>query len=263
MQAIAESTKKDMVTGNLDTSFLKILALLFMIVDHLGASIFPGIQEFRVIGRMAFPLYAWCLVVGSVKTRNVFRYGLRLLLLGIIAQPLYMMALSHTWTDLNILFSLLIGLVAIYGIQRRAFLSQFWAPALCYLLLGYLKVDYGWRGLTFMLVLYGARQTRGGLIAAYMAYAFFWGTGSAQVAQLFGLPLSFLSWPGVGVPLSNLFHMQSMIWLSLPLVVFSTRTGIRMPQWLGYALYPMHFVLIILLRLLVGGASFAALTQRF
>lgn len=265
MQAIVESPKKDIIAGNLDTSFLKILALLFMIVDHLGASIFPGMQELRVIGRMAFPLYAWCLVVGSVKTRNVFRYGLRLLLLGVIAQPLYMMALSHTWTDLNILFSLLVGLVAIYGIQRRVFLSQFWVPALCYLLLGYLKVDYGWRGLTFILVLYGARQTRGGLIAAYMAYAFFWGMsgGSSQVAQLFGLPLSFSSWPGVGVPLSILFHMQSMIWLSLPLVVFSTRTDTRMPQWLGYALYPMHLVLIILLRLFAGDASLAALTRGF
>ena len=81
---------RDEIAGNLNTSFLKVLALLLMLTDHLGVTLFPSVPELRMIGRMAFPLYAWCLVVGSVKTRNPLRYGLRLLLLAIISQPLYM-----------------------------------------------------------------------------------------------------------------------------------------------------------------------------
>lgn len=251
------------LAGNLDTSFLKVLALLFMLVDHLGAAIFPGIPGLRIIGRMAFPLYAWCLVVGSEKTRSPLRYGLRLLLLGIISQPLYMMALSHTWANLNILFSLLVGLIALVGIQKRWMLSQIWVPALCYVLLGFLRVDYGWMGLTFILVLYGARQSRAGLVTAYLAYALFWGAGSSAVKELFGWQLSFLNWPGLGPVLSALFRTQGMVWLSLPLIALPTHTRLKMPQWLGYALYPAHLVLIILLRVFLNGVGWTALLQGF
>ena len=242
------------LAGNKDTSFLKILALCFMAVDHLGAAVFPSIPELRVIGRIAFPLYAWCLVVGSEKTRNILRYGCRLLLLGAISQPLYMIALSHPWTSLNILFTLLIGLIAIGGIQKKWMGSQLWVPILCYLLLGYIHVDYGWRGLTFILVLYGARKTRSGLVAAYLAFALFWGGTSGPVNQFFTIPFPFLNWPATNAVTSALFRMQGMIWLSLPLIALPTRTGLRMPQWLGYALYPMHLVVLIALKWLITGA---------
>ena len=75
----ASMKRNDLIAGNTDTGFLKILALLFMITDHVGAIFFPKITELRIIGRIAFPLYAWCLVVGSVKTKNPVKYALRLL----------------------------------------------------------------------------------------------------------------------------------------------------------------------------------------
>ena len=149
---MAETTVKERrsgeLAGNLDTSFLKVLALCFMFIDHLGAAVLPRVGELRMIGRMALPLYAWCLVVGSVKTHNAPRYALRLLGLAVLSQPLYMMALNHTWTDLNILFLLFIAQVALQGIRARFMGSQIWVPALCYVLLGFVQVDYGWRGLT-------------------------------------------------------------------------------------------------------------------
>ena len=248
--------------GNEDTSFLKVLALCFMLVDHLGVVIFPQIFELRLIGRIAFPLYAWCLVVGSVKTSNIFRYGVRLLLVGAVSQPLYMMALSHGWKDFNILFTLWVGLAAIFFIQKRWLLSQFWGPALCFLLLGYIKVDYGWQGLAFILVLYGARTTRSGLIAAFMAFVLFWGGTGSSVSRIFGWQLPFSSWPGIAPVASALLRTQSMAWMALPLLVIPTHTKLKMPHWLGYGLYPMHLVLLIVLRL-VGGASFATLTAGF
>lgn len=250
------------IAGNLDTSFLKVLALVLMLIDHVGASLLTGIPELRVLGRMAFPLYAWCLVVGSVKTSNPLRYGVRLLILALISQPLYMMALNHTWQDLSILFTLLIALAAIQGIRIHRFGSQIWVPALCYLLLGFLSVDYGWRGLTFILVLYLARGSRSGLIAAYLAYSLFWGSNSSAVRELFGVRLAFLEWPGLGTLFSAFFRLQGMIWLSLPLIAGRTNSQIRLPKWLGYGLYPMHLVVLIVLKLF-NGYSFAMLTRGF
>lgn len=253
---------RETLAGNTDTSFLKLLALLFMLVDHLGVVLFPGVQEMRIIGRMAFPLYAWCLVVGSVKTRSTLRYGLRLLGLALISQPLYMMALSHGWADGSILFTLLLALFAIWGLRAHRLGSEIWAPALCYLLLGFWKVDYGWRGLTFILVLYAAREKRGGLAAAFLAYALFWGASSYAVTTIFGYPLRFLQWPGIGPVLSAFFRLQGMVWLALPLILIPTHTGIRLPKWLGYGLYPMHLIVLIVLRLL-NGTTWAMLLQGF
>ncbi|MEG1013885.1 MAG: TraX family protein [Clostridia bacterium] len=264
----ASVISKETLGGNTDTSLLKILALVFMLIDHVGAifgaRFFGGAMELRMLGRIAFPLYAWCLVVGSVKTHNPLQYALRLLLLAVISQPLYMMALGHTWESFNILFTLALGLLVIEGIRAKFYYSQIWAPALCYLLLGFVSVDYGWRGITFILVLYGARQTRGGLIAAFLAYAMFWGTSSSAIGSIFGVNLSFLSWPGLGKVLEPFFHLQSMVWLALPLVAFSTHSGLpKMPKWLGYGLYPLHLVLLIALNLLFGGMTLAGLIANF
>ena len=59
--------------GPLDkkTGTIKLIAIICMIVDHIGVAFFPQHTEFRMIGRIAFPLYAWCLVVGSEHTRSI------------------------------------------------------------------------------------------------------------------------------------------------------------------------------------------------
>ena len=248
----ARNYRHSEIGGNTDTSFLKLLALIFMLVDHLGAAVFTRVPELRIIGRMAFPLYAWCLVVGIVHTKSPLRYMLRMLLLAVLSQPLYMMALNHTWTDYNILFALTIAIGALWGIRAKWLGSQFWAPLLCYLLLGYIKVDYGWKGLTFILLLYLSREKKSGLCATYLAYSLFWGSSSSGIKTLFDIPLNILTIPGIGQVLSAFLKLQGMVWLSLPLIALDTRVSIRIPKWLGYSLYPMHLVLLIVIRLFCG-----------
>ena len=116
--------RDERLAGNLATSLLKTLALLFMLIDHLGVALFGNLLEMRVLGRIALPLYAWCLVVGNVKTRHPLRYFGRLLLLAAISQPLYMMALNHTWQHLNILFLLALATAAIQGIRLHRYGEQ-------------------------------------------------------------------------------------------------------------------------------------------
>jgi len=246
------AAQDERIGGNLDTSFLKALALVLMLIDHLGASLLTGIPELRIIGRMAFPLYAWCLVVGTVKTRSPLRYGLRLLIMAVVSQPLYMMALNHTWADMNILFTLLIALAAIQGMRAKWYGSQFWAPALCFFALNYLKVDYGWKGVLFILLLYLARESRSGLCATLLAYSLYWGSTSSAVRTLFGFAIPFDALGGLGIVLRAFCHLQGMVWLALPLIACQTHTQIRMPKWLGYGLYPMHLILLIILKMMNG-----------
>ena len=46
---------------NLDTDFLKLIAILSMLLDHIGAVFFPEHPAFRWVGRLAFPIFCYCM----------------------------------------------------------------------------------------------------------------------------------------------------------------------------------------------------------
>lgn len=232
---------------NTDTSLLKIIALFFMLLDHIGASVFYA-MELRVVGRIAFPLYAWCMVVGAHKTRNIYKYILRVVILGIISQPIYMYALNHTWLDFNIMFTLALALFGIAGIKLNKYGSQFILPIIALVVTMFIRVDYGYKGVLFIILLYLSAANKYTLFATFIAYALFWGTDSSMVTQLFGFDIPLLTIPKVKYLFMPFFNIQSMVWLALPFILIKTNSKIKLNKWLGYALYPLHLVIIILLK---------------
>ena len=56
--------------GFLSGNTLKILACVFMFIDHLGVIIFPDVYILRAVGRLAMPLFAWMLAEGCFYTKN-------------------------------------------------------------------------------------------------------------------------------------------------------------------------------------------------
>lgn len=40
---------------------LKVIAIITMIIDHIGLFFYPDISSFRVIGRISYPLFAFCI----------------------------------------------------------------------------------------------------------------------------------------------------------------------------------------------------------
>ena len=250
MQA-AVQTRPRKPAGNTATNWLKLIALLFMFIDHSGKIFFPGTEELRILGRIAFPLYVWCMVVGFHYTRNVPKYLLRILAVGIVSQPLYIKALNHTWQEPNIFLTLFLGLAALWGIREKKAFSQFWAPVLAIILATLLKANYGWKGVLLFFLLYAVQDSRSGIAAVMVAYCLFWGSSYSITRSLFGIPLSMNALPNyISEPLSAFLRLQAYALLSLPFILIPFRKDIRMPRWLGYALYPAHLALIILLRLL-------------
>ena len=83
------------VKTNQNTSLIRLLACLFMLIDHAGKMLFPRVPEMRLIGRLAFPLFAYGIAVGAVYTRDPLKYLKRIVLLALISQPLYALGLDH------------------------------------------------------------------------------------------------------------------------------------------------------------------------
>ena len=235
------------LAGSTSTGWLKIIALLFMLIDHMGKMLFPAVPEMRILGRIAFPLYAWCMVVGFHYTRSVPKYLLRILAIGLISQPLYMMALDHAWTDPNIFLTLLLALLALWAIREKRAGSQVWGPALALVLAVVFRCDYGWRGVLLVILLYAVQGSRAGIAAVMVAFCLFWGANSSSIVTLFGWNVSGALVAPFASLLSPWLRVQAMAILALPLMLIPIKARLRMPSRLGYALYPAHLALLIAL----------------
>ncbi len=62
------------------SSSLKLIALITMVIDHIGYLLFPQITLFRIIGRLSFPLYAFLIGEGCIHTKNKAKYLLKVFL---------------------------------------------------------------------------------------------------------------------------------------------------------------------------------------
>jgi len=248
-----EKPLRRLPAGNTATNWLKIIALVFMMCDHCGKIFFSRVPEMRMIGRIAFPIYIWCAVVGACYTRNMAKYILRVLLLGIAVQPLYMRALNHTWQEPNIFSTIFLGLTAIWGIQEKKYLSQITAPLAALCLATVLHVDYGWQGVLAFILFWAARDSRSGLAAVMVAYFLFWGSSYSPTAQIFGMPLHWEALPAfLAQPLRAFLRLETYGLLSMPFILIRFPQDLRYPRWVGYTLYPAHLLVIILIRVLTG-----------
>ncbi|NLG57342.1 MAG: hypothetical protein GX540_02900 [Clostridiales bacterium] len=248
-----EKMRGSLAAPNTDHGLMQLVAIVTMIIDHIGAIFFPGVLVLRVIGRIAFPLFCWGIAVGADKTRHFTRYALRLLALGVVSQPFYMLALNHTWSQLNVLATLLLGLLAIRGLQINRYGSALWAPAVCLLLATAITMDYGWQGVLLIILMYLARHTKGGLAALMISFCLLWGSGSLAVFRGVSVNsgLNMLD-RAVNAHIARI-SLQFLAILALPLMMIKTKSGIRLPKWLSYAAYPGHLMILWLIKLWLRG----------
>lgn len=136
---------------------LKIIAIIFMLCDHFGDAILKPFSFFNVLGRIAFPIFAFQLTEGYIHTKNLKKYFKRLIIFAIISQIPFML-FSSTFTSrfsLNIFFTLFIGLFAIYIYDKshNKFLGILVTIFLC-ALAQLIKTDYGALGVCIIMIFY-------------------------------------------------------------------------------------------------------------
>ena len=132
-----ESKQKSLLC--LSSFIIKILAFLFMTLDHVGALLQYSVGEnywlgvtFRCVGRLALPLFCFMIAEGVVHSKKPGHYFLRLGIMGtFISLMLYLIVgvinnhpninggLTFLRTQGNIFMDLLLGALAIYALKQE------------------------------------------------------------------------------------------------------------------------------------------------
>ncbi len=198
--------------------WIKVIAITAMIVDHFALIFFPQSLPLQIIGRLSFILIAWLIANGAYHTKNINRYIWRLTIFAVLAQIPYEIGFHLAGKNplfLNVLFTLLCGLVAIKILRAQSLNMYFqWVGVLaCVVLAGLLNADYG----------------AGGVLSIVAFYVFFNNPYLLVASQVFIhailTNLSFFVFPGFGQEF--LMHPQEE-WaiLALPIILlYNNRRG--------------------------------------
>ena len=218
---------------------LRVIALMSMIVDHAGLALFPDIGLFRCIGRLSFPLYCFLLVQGYLHTRSIRAYGRRLLLVAILSEiPFDLLIFGRITSPMeqNVLFSLLLGLMALYAadlLHENPLHTSAAILALCMCAMA-ANVSYGWLSIALCLCMRYAGKSRLRLAA---------GSGGTLALYTLSLMLSGVTTSWVQVSLCALLAL-------IPLLLYNGRRGAHHPAltFLFYAAYPLHIAALVVIR---------------
>ena len=239
-----------------DTQLLKLIAIISMTIDHVHIAFFPDNNLMAFLGRFAFPIYAYCVAVGSVYTRDRLKYLGRLVFIGLLSQPFYIVALNHdnadmyaipfrssplqsalnyylqSWDIGNIMLLLALGVLLIWAIREKKAVFVVALAIIAWRLEGH--VAYGWHGV-LLIVLFYLTLSRWWLCFPVMfAYLYVWGYDStlAEYYPWWAFPLFVLA--------------------LLALVCARTHSGIRINKWVFYWFYPAHLCIIMILKMIMG-----------
>ncbi|MDP4090034.1 MAG: TraX family protein [Bacillota bacterium] len=92
---------------------LKLLAMVTMVVDHIGYIYFPNDMLLRIIGRLAFPIFAYQIATGYSRTSNLKKYVLRIFLFALMTQiPFSFFNPNFKFNPyhFNVLFTFVVGI---------------------------------------------------------------------------------------------------------------------------------------------------------
>lgn len=219
----------------LSGSTLKIIAIISMLIDHTGATVVRAlirlpsvtanpdtlrmIQDLytlmRKIGRIAFPLFCFLLVEGFLHTHDVKKYAQRMFLFALISEIPFDFALKPSWfypSKQNVYFTLLIGLLVLWGIQTCCgkVIPQLLILTGGLLAAALLKTDYSYKGVFLIEVLYLFRFSR-----IYQCLG-----GAAAISWEMPAPAAFL-----------------------PVYFYNGKRGISL-KYFFYWFYPVHLLIL-------------------
>lgn len=135
----------------------KMLAILFMVIDHAGALLFGNNLVMRLIGRLAFPMFVYLLYDGYQNTRNLPKYARRMILFWAISIVPYSLAFYNCLISVyqNVFLSLFMYL-AIFSVWDDRTLHIGWKyifVVMCAVFAEFFHMEYGWYGVALAVII--------------------------------------------------------------------------------------------------------------
>lgn len=246
-QKIKSSTSR---CFDISTAALHIIAMLFMLMDHLWATLLPAQEWLTCVGRIAFPIFAFMSVEGYFHTHNFKKYLLRMLVFAVISEIPFDLMYGGTWFypfHQNVIWTLLIGLLSIRIMEAVRETQKKWVYVI---VVAVVLIAGAVLGTVCMVDYYGA-----GVLTVFVFYLFrgrSWWCLLGQATALYWINVEMLG--GLMYPVS-LFGaelelcQQGLALLSLPLVwLYHGRQGYHSKkfQYFCYAFYPVHMLVLAL-----------------
>jgi len=225
----------------MNRNVLKIIAVVTMLVDHIGWQFFPDIVWLRVIGRLAFPIFAFFISEGMRYTRDRKRYILTMLLIGVISQVFYSF-LAERVTNLNIMFTFVFAGVLIVLIEKVQKENK--------------KMDVLMLTLfiVFVLLVWCLTMVSYGILGVVLVLAFYFIKNKPLKYTIGALILIFMSlFEAIigGFTFRSIIQVFSVLSVVIIALCYNGQKGKINLKYLFYVFYPLHLAVILLIKILI------------
>ena len=223
-----------------NANFIKILALISMTIDHIGWIIFGGLKVLNIIGRISFPLFAYMIAEGSLYTKNRYRRLVNIFTLGVICQIFFF--IFEKSLDLNIFITFSMSILLITILQSAKEKKQF----IFYPLFGVLAV-----------VFFYFSEILPYKINYYNFFVQYGAVGVFLPVAVYLLKNNWLKILAVVIFMItfSLVRCDALYYWSLfsiiPLILYNGQKGKWKIKYLFYLYFPLHFVVIYGISLLI------------
>lgn len=197
-------------------TLIQVFAAVTMLIDHIGAILFPHQVWLRAIGRLSFPLFAFGIAEGVAHTRSFPRYFGRILLAAIVSQPVYWLAFGRA--DAGPMFMLAWGAAAVWFLRQDSAAGRAAAGLLLFAAF-WGRMSYGWYGVWTVFLFAAYRERR--------AACFY---GQTTITLLYC------------VKAHSMLQMLSLFAFG----ILGCGRGIRksLPRYALYVFYPLHLLVL-------------------
>ena len=229
---------------------IKLIAIICMLCDHSSDALIGHFTFLNVIGRIAFPLFCFQLVIGYKHTKNVKKYLFRLLIFAIISQipfSIFTYLYAGIFDNLNVFFTLSLGLLAMYFLYKlpNKWLAIF-LDIVIILIAEFAKVDYGGIGVCIILCIFVFFKDKSiTLDNKDFIYIFKNNILFAFVFFILCLAIYFNKFNVYGIPM----NISLILGTFFPIIFMLLYNGKKGPgmKYFFYIFYPVHLVILSIL----------------
>lgn len=235
----------DNIGTKIDGDILKLTAAAAMLIDHIGAIICPDISILRIIGRIAFPVFAFFIAEGCYYTKNKCRYFLNLFVFAVVTQTVKIVFNDND--DLNILFTFTAGVVIVFAFK---------------MLMDALKTE-NQKNIIYLSLIFAAVVLMVWMLNRLFVFQYdFWGCMSPCVIYAANY-IKNSKYTKMQLKLILLFTSLTTIYFTygglqiwafaavLLLMCYSGKKGNRVPKYFFYIFYPSHLAVLYMIESLV------------